>query len=201
MDKSAMYDLSYGLYVLTARDGAKDNGCIINTAVQVTTSPNRVTIAVNKANYTHDMIVKTGVFNISIISEAAGFDLFERFGFQSGKDADKFDGLECDRDSNGICYISENTSSYIACKVVSTIDLGSHTLFLADVTDGKKLGGQAPMTYAFYHANVKPKPQKQEKAGGYRCKICGFVYEGEPLPPDFICPICKHGADDFEKIV
>ncbi|MEA4921464.1 MAG: flavin reductase [Clostridiaceae bacterium] len=201
MDKAAMYDLSYGLYVLTAKEGDKDNGCIINTAVQVTTTPNRITIAINKQNYTHDMILRTGLFNVSMISEKAVFPLFERFGFQSGKDVDKFDGFQCPASENGIKYVPEGVSSYISCKVVSQMDLGTHTLFLADVTDGVKLSKDAPMTYAYYHKNIKPKPVQPSKPGGYRCKICGYIYEGEPLPEDFICPICKHGAIDFEKIV
>lgn len=199
MDNSAMHDLSYGLYVLTAKQGGKDNGCIINTAVQATTSPNRMTITVNKQNYTHDMIAVTGEFNVSILAESAGFPLFERFGFQSGRDNDKFDGFKCPRAENGIAYAAENTTAYISCKVVNSVDLGSHTLFIADVTDAVKLSDERPMTYAYYHANVKPKPQP-EKKGGYRCVICGYIYEGDELPADFVCPWCKHGAEDFEKI-
>ena len=200
MDKAAMYDLSYGLFVLSAREGEKDNGCIINTAIQVTTTPNRVTIAVNKDNYTHDMIARTGAFNVSMLSESAPFAIFERFGFHSGRTEDKLAGFTFERAENGIFYVPEHVASFISCKVVSTVDLGSHTLFLADVTDGRKLSKEAPMTYAYYHANVKPRPGKKP-AGGWRCSICGYVYEGETLPDDFVCPICKHGAADFEKIV
>lgn len=200
MDKKAMYQLTYGLFVLSAKDGDKDNGCIINTAAQVTTSPNRITIAVNKQNYTHDMIQKSGEFNLSILDETAPFEIFQRFGFQSGRDVDKLDGIEVSRTGNGIVCLKEHASAFISGKVVETMDLGSHTLFLADVTDGELLSGNTPVTYAYYQSNIKPKPEKTEKKG-YVCKICGYVYEGEPLPDDFICPICKHGAADFEKIV
>lgn len=199
MDKKVMYDLSYGLYVLTAREGEKDNGCIINTALQVTTSPNRVSIAVNKDNYTCGMVERTGAFNISIIDESCPFDLFERFGFHSGKDTDKTSGIELGRSQNGVVYLPSHTTGFMSCKVVEKVDMGSHIVFFADVTDGEKLSDNAPMTYAYYHKNVKPSAEKSQTKG-YRCRICGYVYEGDPLPDDFVCPICKHGADDFEKI-
>lgn len=200
MDKRAMYQLTYGLFVLSAKEGEKDNGCIINTTEQVTTSPNRITIAVNKQNYTHDMIMKTGEFNVSVLDESAPFSLFQRFGFQSGRDVDKFENFEVNRAKNGIICLKEHVSAYISAKVVQKMDLGSHTLFLADVTDGELVSGQNPVTYAYYQNNIKPQPEKTEKKG-WRCKICGYIYEGEFLPEDFICPICKHGAADFEKIV
>lgn len=199
MDNKAMYQLTYGLFVLSAKDGEKDNGCIINTAGQVTTTPNRITIAVNKANFTHDMIQKTGEFNLSMLDETASFSIFERFGFQSGRDTDKLQGLEVSRSENNIFYLKEHASAFLSGKVVQEFDLGTHTLFLADVTDGELLSGQPSVTYTYYQNNIKPKPQKTEKTG-YRCKICGYIYEGDPLPEDFICPICKHGAADFEKI-
>ena len=200
----AMYALSYGLFVLTARQGEKDNGCIINTAAQVTTSPNRVTIAVNKANHTHDMIAATGEFTVSILSEEAKFDLFQRFGFQSGRDTDKFVGFEgAQRGDNGILYVTEGVNAWIACKVVSATDLGSHTLFLADVVDGDVLSRVPSATYAYYQANIKPRPQapaeKSEKKR-WVCKVCGYIYEGDALPADFVCPICKHPAEDFEEM-
>ena len=201
MDNNAMFSLSYGLFVLSANNEGKDNGCIINTVTQVTTTPNRITIAVNKQNFTHDMIKASGRFNVSVLSETAPFALFQRFGFQSGRTADKFDGIEAVRSENGLLYLSRHTSALISGEVVETLDLGTHTLFLADVVDAKVLSAEAPATYAFYHKNIKPQPQAQETPKkGYRCKICGYIYEGEPLPPDFICPICKHGAADFEKI-
>ncbi len=197
MDKKAMYDLSYGLYILTAREGEKDNGCVINTALQVTTTPNRIIIAVNKQNYTHDMVMRTGEFNVSTLSQKAGFDIFQRFGFQSGMDVSKFDGFECPSAANGIKYVPDVSCSYLSCRVVSATDLGTHTLFLADVTDGVKLDDALPVTYEYYQKNIKP---SKKAVKGYRCRICGYVYEGEVLPDDFICPICKHGASDFEKI-
>lgn len=199
-NQAAMFQLSYGLFVLSAKEGKKDNGCIVNTVQQVTTSPNRILVAVNKGNYTHDMIMKTGEFNASILSEDADFDIFKHFGFQSGRDVNKMEGLEdFDRAENGIIYLTKGANAYISAKVVQTTDLGSHTLFLADVTDGDVLNNVPSVTYAYYHKNIKPQPQETKKTG-WRCKICGYIYEGEELPADFICPICKHGAEDFEKI-
>ena len=189
MDMTAMFKLSYGLFVVTAREGEKDNGCITNTAGQVTTTPNRITLAVNKGNYTHDMILRTGVFNVSILSEKASFDIFKQFA----------DYGAAERSANGVYYITEGTNAYLCAKVVDTMDLGTHTLFLADVTDGEVLDGSPSATYAYYHSSIKPAPAKEQKKG-WRCKICGYIYEGEELPADFICPVCKHGAADFEKI-
>lgn len=199
MDNTAMFKLSYGLYVLTAKD-EKDNGCIINTAIQVTNTPNRISVTVNKENYTHYMIAKTKEFNISILDESSEFGIFEHFGFQSGRNTDKF--LNPDmlpRAKNGIVYIAAGTNAYISGKVTEEIDLGTHTMFIADVTDAKNLSDIPSVTYDYYHKNIKPKPQKQEKKG-WICKICGYVHEDENLPEDFICPICKHGAADFEKM-
>ena len=201
MDNAAMFKLSYGLFVLTARDGEKDNGCIVNTVQQVTTTPNRVTVAVNKANHTHDMIMKTGMFNACILSVDAPFELFKHFGFQSGRDVDKFaDFSDYERADNGIVYLNKYANAVICGKVAETHDMGTHTLFVADVTDAKVLSDQPSVTYDYYHKNIKPAPQPA-KAKGWRCKICGYVYEGEELPEDFVCPLCKHGASDFEKIV
>lgn len=199
MDKKAMYQLTYGLFVLAAKDGEKDNGCIINTAGQVTTSPNRITITVNKGNYTHDMIVKTGEFNVCILDETAPFSVFENFGFRSGRDADKWQKVSYARSENGIAYLTEYSNAYISGKVVQQIDLGTHTMFVADVTDAGVLSDVPSVTYAYYQSNIKPKPQ-ETKTKGWRCKICGYIYEGEELPEDFVCPICKHGAADFEKL-
>ena len=200
LDGKAMFKLSYGLFVLTARDGAKDNGCIINTAAQLTSSPLRISITVNKANYTHDMIQKTGVFNVSILSESTPFSVFQQYGFQSGRTADKLSGGE-PRTENGVAYLAEHANAVISGKVVSTVDCGTHTLFIADVTEAHVLSREASATYAYYFEHIKPKPQPAaEKKKGYVCKICGYVYEGETLPPDFVCPLCKHGADDFEPL-
>ena len=197
---NAMFKLSYGLFVLTARDGAKDNGCIINTAQQLTSAPMRISITVNKANYTHDMIEKTGAFNISVLTEGAPFGLFKQYGFQSGRTADKLSGGE-PRTENGIAYLSEHANAVISGKVISTVDCGTHTLFIADVTEAHVLSAEPSVTYAYYFAHIKPKPQPAaEKKKGFVCKICGYVYEGETLPPDFICPLCKHGAEDFEPL-
>lgn len=205
MNKKAMYHLTYGLFVLTAAKEEKDNGCIINTAGQVTSEPNRISIAVNKSNYTHDIIRETKAFNISVISEAADFSLFERFGFHSGRDTDKFEDLEgWGRAANGISYIAMGTNAYISAKVVSEQDLGSHTLFIAEVTDMEVLSSVPSATYAYYQEHIKPKPQKTASPEGktvWRCTVCGYEYEGEELPADFICPLCKHPASDFEKVV
>ena len=204
-NERAMYAISYGLFVLTARQGERDNGCIINTAVQVTAQPNRVTIAVNKGNLTHDMIQETGKFNLSVLSEEADFQLFKRFGFQSGRDSDKFAGTEDQvrRGENGLLYLTRGTNAWLSCRVVSHLDLGSHTLFLADVEDGDLLNDQASATYAYYQANIKPRPAAPAAETGKKrwvCTVCGYIYEGETLPADFICPICKHPASDFEPV-
>ena len=201
VENNAFFSFSYGLFVLTARDGEKDNGCIINTAAQLTDTPKRISIAVNKANLTHDMIVKTGVFNVSMLSTDAPFGLFQHYGFQSGRDVDKFAGVKgMARATNGVYYLPYSTNAFVSGKVTQMIDLGTHTLFLADVTEARVLSDVPSMTYAFYFANVKPKPAALKKQTGWVCKICGYVYEGEQLPADFICPLCKHGAADFEKL-
>lgn len=200
LDNNAMFKLSYGLFVLTAKDEEKDNGCIINTVMQVTDTPMQISVTVNKKNYTTEMIDKTGEFNVSILSEAAKFSVFERFGFQSGRDTNKFVGFDAvKRSENGLLYLTEMTNAYLSAKVVSKVDLGTHILFVAEVTDGQVLSDAASVTYAYYFANIKPKPQPAKKKG-YVCKICGYVYEGENLPEDFICPLCKHGAVDFTAI-
>ena len=201
VEQNAMFSLSYGLFVLTARDGAKDNGCIINTVTQLTDTPKRISIAVNKANYTHDMIKKTGVFNVSVLSQDAPFAMFQHYGFQSGRDVDKFAGVQgMARATNGVYYLPYCTNAFISARVTQTIEFETHTLFIADVTEARQLSDVPSMTYAYYFANVKPKPSKLKEQHGWVCKICGYVYEGEELPADFICPLCKHGAEDFEKI-
>ena len=201
VEKNAFFSFSYGLFVLTAREGEKDNGCIINTAAQLTDTPKRISIAVNKANYTHDMIRRTGVFNLSMLSTDAPFGLFQHYGFQSGRDVDKFADVKgMPRATNGVYYLPYSTNAFVSGKVTQEIDLGTHTLFIADVTEARVLSGAPSMTYSFYFANVKPKPAALTKQTGWVCKICGYVYEGETLPADFICPLCKHGAEDFEKL-
>ncbi|MCR4739554.1 MAG: flavin reductase [Lachnospiraceae bacterium] len=205
MDKKAMYSLSYGLFVICANRDGKDNGCITNTAIQVTSEPNRISVAINKGNYTHDMIRDTGIFTVSVISEAASFELFKHFGFQSGRDVDKFaDFTACKKASNDTMIITEGTNAYICAKVVKEVDLGTHTLFIADVTDMDVLSDVPSATYTYYQSNIKPKPEAVGKTADgqtvWRCKICGYEYVGEDLPDDFICPICKHPASDFEKV-
>lgn len=203
MDKKAMYKLSYGLFVLTTALDGKDNGCIVNTAVQVTSEPNRISIAVNKSNYTQELIQKSKIFNISVLSEAASFETFRHFGFQSGRDVDKFaDYTECKRSANGLYYVTAGTNAYISASIEQMIDLGSHMLFIASVKDMEILSDAASATYAYYQSEIKPKPAKAAGAGktAWRCTVCGYTYEGETLPDDFICPLCKHPASDFEKV-
>ncbi len=196
----AMFKLSYGLFVLTATENGKDNGCIINTAGQVTDNPKRMTIAVNKANYTCEMIERTKKFTVSVISQDATFDMFKRFGFASGRDTDKFAGHNDHyRTENGTFFICEGTNAYISCSVTEMIDCGSHILFIADVTEAETLSDVPSATYQYYFDNIKPKPEAPKKKG-FVCKICGYVYEGDELPEDFVCPLCKHGADDFEPL-
>lgn len=204
MDNTAVFKLSYGLFVVTVKDG-KDNGCIINTAMQAAIKPNTMVIALNKTDYTHDQLMKTGEFNLSVLSEKASFDVFKHFGFQSGRDVDKFaDYAFKERTENGLYRVTKDVNAWFSCKVRQTVDMGSHTLFIADIVDGQTVSEDPSMTYAYYFAHVKPKPQDTGKKTGqvvWRCKICGYEYVGEELPPDFICPICKHPASDFERIV
>ncbi len=205
MAQDAMFSISYGLFVVTAKVGEKDNGCITNTVTQVTANPNRVAVAVNKANYTCEMILKSGCFTASVISEKADFDLFKRFGFQSGRDVDKFDGFsKVKRAANGTLIVTEGTNAFISAKVEQTIDLGTHMLFIAAVTETGILSEDASATYTYYQEHIKPKPEAvgKTKEGQtiWRCKICGYEYVGEELPEDFICPLCKHPASDFEKV-
>nr|WP_330371999.1 flavin reductase [Pseudobutyrivibrio ruminis] len=207
MNTKAMYKLSYGLFVCTAVQGDKINGCIVNTAIQVASEPNSISVAINKANYTHDMVKATGQCNISVISQDATFDLFKHFGFQSGRDVDKFAAYPAanyQTSENGIPYITVGTDAYFSLKVEQTIDLGSHTLFICEPVAMEVLSDTASATYEYYQSNIKPKPEavgttpKGETI--WRCRICGYEWVGEELPDDFICPICKHPKADFEKI-
>lgn len=198
MDNNALFKLSYGLFVLTARQDGKDNGCIINTAMQITDNPKRIQICVNKENLTHDMVLATGQFNVSVLSEEAVFWVFQHYGFQSGRDVDKFAMIPETRTENGIRYVEGCTNGVISGKVISTVDCGTHTLFIADVEDAKVLSDAPSMTYQYYFDHVKPKPEPAKKSS-WVCKICNYVYEGEELPADFVCPWCKHGPEDFEK--
>ena len=194
----ALYNISYGLFVLTAKD-EKYNGCIINTLMQITSNPVQVSITINKENYTTKMIEKTGKFNVSIIDKSAKFDLIERFGFASGKNVNKFDGFTGYKISkNGLPYITEHVNSYLSCKVVSKIDVGTHFTFIAEVECDEVISDSEPMTYAYYINNVKPK-QGSVSGDVYVCRICGYVHKNGKPDNSFICPICKHGADVFEK--
>ena len=204
MDAKAMQKLSYGLFILSAHCGKRDNACIINTGIQVASSPDRITISVNKNGLTHDMLGYSEEFTLSVLSEDAPFSLFERFGFHSGNDVEKFDGFDaCERASNGVLAVTTGTNAYFCCHIEQRIDLGSHTLIIATITDAKVLSGVSSATYAFYHAHIKPRPAAAPKTGKtvWRCTVCGYEYEGEELPDDFICPICKHGKEDFEKVL
>ena len=200
IENSAFFKLGYGLYVLTVRDAEKDNGCIINTAMQLTSTPQRILLSVNKANYTNEVLLRTGLCNINTLTTQTPFSVFEHFGFQSGRTVNKF--AECateTRSENGLIVLPKYTNACLSAKVVDTYDYGTHTLFIADVTEAKVLSDETSVTYQYYQDNIKPKLQPAAKKG-WVCKICGYVYEGETLPPDFICPLCKHGAEDFERI-
>ncbi|MCL2013627.1 MAG: flavin reductase [Oscillospiraceae bacterium] len=201
-DPSAMFRISYGLFVLTAKSGGKDNGCIINTAEQVTDTPCKISVTINKMNHTCGMILDTGEFNLSVLSEDVPFEIFKQFGFSSGKDTDKFSAAGYrNRTENGIRYIPEYTNSVISAKVEQTIDCGTHMVFIAQVSQAFILSKKPSVTYQYYFDHIKPERQPQkEKVKGFVCKICGYIYEGDTLPPDIICPWCKHGASDFEPL-
>ena len=204
LDPTALFTLSYGLYVLTAREGGRDLGCIVNTVTQLTENPTRIALSVNKQNFTCEVIRRTGLFNVSVLTEAAPMDLFRHFGFQSGRDVDKFAGRTDPVSENGLRYIGGPANALISGKVEQAIDCGTHMLYIALVTEARKLSDAPSMTYAYYFANVKPKPQpkpaEDKPRRGFVCRICGYFYEGDELPPDFICPLCKHGAADFEPV-
>ena len=200
MDQKAMFKLSYGLFVLTAQENGFDNGCIINTVMQVTSNPLQIAVAVNKENLTCEIIQKSNMVSLSVLSETAPFSLFKHFGFQSGRETDKFVDYPFTMTGPELPYLKEHTSAFIDCKVINTVDFGTHMLFICSVNDCDVISDEKAMTYSYYHEFVKPKPEASA-AKGWRCIVCGYVYEGEELPPDFICPWCKHGIEDFEKIV
>lgn len=196
---SALFNIGYGLYVVTCNDGKKDNGLIVNTVSQLTSTPVRISVTVNKQNYSHDVIKETGILNVNCLSTEAPFSVFEQFGFQSGKNVDKFADAQVLRSDNGLVFLPEYINAFMSLKVEQYLDLGTHGMFICSLTEAQVRAEAETMTYTYYQNNVKPKPQTQKKKG-YVCKICGYVYEGEELPEDFICPICKHGAADFEPI-
>lgn len=203
IEKEAMYKLTYGLFVLTTTDGAKQNGCIVNTVSMITDCPKRITVFVNNANYSAELLKKTGVFNVSVLTEKTPFDIFKQFGFASGRDTDKFADKAYPKTENGLYYVPEVSNAVLSAKVVDYYDYGTHTLFVAEVTEAKTLSADKSVTYEYYQGNIKPRvtatPKAETAVEKWVCKICGYVHEG-PLPDDFTCPWCKHPAEDFEKI-
>lgn len=197
-DKTALFKIEYGLYVVTSNDGKKDNGCIVNTVTQLTDTPFRVAVNINKANYTHEIVKKSGKLNVNILSKDTTFDLIKKYGFVSGRDVNKFEGEEVERSNNGLVILPDHINAFLSLEVESYVDLETHGMFICKVVEAKKLNNNETLTYNYYQSNVKPKPEEKKK--GYVCKVCGYVYEGDELPDDFICPLCKHGASDFEKL-
>ena len=200
-DLTALFKIGYGLYVVTSNDGKKDNGLIVNTISQVTSSPNRVAVCINKENYSHHVIKQTGIMNVNCLSVEAPFSVFESFGFRSGRNVDKFENEKDSllRSDNGLVFLSKYINAFMSLKVEQYVDLDTHGMFICTVTEARVLSDKETMTYTYYQANVKPKPETEGKKG-YVCKVCGYVYEGDELPDDFVCPLCKHGAADFEPI-
>ncbi len=198
-DLTALFNIGYGLYVVTSNDGRRDNGLIVNTVSQVTNTPNRIAVTINKQNYSHHVIQQTGVMNVNCLSTDAPFSVFECYGFRSGRNVDKFEGQEVLRSDNGLVFLPKYVNSFMSLKVESYVDLDTHGMFICTVTEARVLSDRDTMTYTYYQQNVKPKPESNGKKG-WVCKICGYVYEGEELPEDFVCPLCKHGAADFEPL-
>jgi len=202
MDNTALFKVEYGLYILTANTNGKDNGCVNNTFMQVTHSPLCGVVAVNKQNHTHDMIMSSKKVNISILTTDAPFSLFEHFGFQSGKTVDKFAGFEqASRSENGLLYLTQHCGAYLSLDVTETFDLDTHTLFRGNIVDARNISSADIASYSYYHRHIKPKPGAPAPAKtGYRCTVCNYIYAGEPLPADYICPVCKYPASSFVKI-
>lgn len=198
-DLTALFKIGYGLYVVTSNDGTKDNGLIVNTVTQLTDNPNRIAVNINKANYSHHVIKKTGVMNVNCLSVEAPFEVFQNFGFQSGRTVDKFANWPAYRSDNGLMFLPKYINAFMSLKVEQYVDLDTHGMFICTVTEARVMSDKETMTYTYYHNNVKPKPQTEGKKG-FVCKICGYIYEGDVLPDDYICPLCKHGVADFEPI-
>lgn len=198
-DLTALFRIGYGLYVVTSNDGKKDNGLIVNTVIQLTDTPNRVAVNINKANYSHHVIKQTGVLNVNCLSTEAPFSVFQQFGFQTGRSVDKFAGQTVRRSDNGLVFLDKYINAFMSLKVEDYVDLGTHGMFICSVTEARVMSNQETMTYTYYQNNVKPKPETEGKKG-FVCKVCGYIYEGDELPADYICPLCKHGAADFEPI-
>lgn len=187
--------------MLTSRDGEKDNGCVVSTLRYLKETPGIITVSVNKRNMTHDMIVKTGLFNVSVLAEGIPFGVFQLFGMKSGKNTDKFSDFKYfARSKNGIAYLNKHISDFMSAKVISSGDRGTHTLFTAEITESLKLSEDRPVTYDYYYNHIKPKPAMSEGKKGYACRLCGYLYEGENIPGGFVCPVCKHGVKDFEAL-
>lgn len=200
VDKTALFRIGYGLYVISTHDGTKDTGCIVNSVGQVADNPLCVSVCINKANYTNEVVTKSGILNVNCLCAEAPFSVFKQYGFQSGRNVDKFtDCVEtAPRSANGLIVLPQYINAFMSLKVKKTVDLGSHTMFLCEVTEAKAISNADTMTYTYYQQNVKPKPQA--KKSGWVCKVCGYIYDGEELPADFICPTCKHDASNFEKL-
>ena len=198
-DLTALFKIGYGLYVVTSNDGTKDNGLIVNTVTQLTDNPNRIAVNINKANYSHHVIKKTGVMNVNCLSVEAPFEVFQNFGFQSGRTVDKFANWPAYRSDNGLMFLPKYINAFMSLKVEQYVDLDTHGMFICTMTEARVMSDKETMTYTYYHNNVKPKPQTEGKKG-FVCKICGYIYEGDVLPDDYICPLCKHGVADFEPI-
>ncbi len=198
-DLTALFRIGYGLYVVTSNDGKKDNGLIVNTVIQLTDTPNRVAVNINKANYSHHVIKQTGMLNVNCLSTEAPFSVFQQFGFQTGRSVDKFAGQTVHRSDNGLVFLDKYINAFMSLKVEDYVDLGTHGMFICSVTEARVMSTQETMTYTYYQNNVKPKPETEGKKG-FVCKVCGYIYEGDELPADYICPLCKHGAADFEPI-
>ena len=199
IDTKALFNIGYGLYVITTNDGNKDNGFICNTVVQLTSDPLRILVSINKNNYSYETIHKSGILCVNVLNTSTPFDVFKQYGFQSGRNVDKFEGVEVIRSSNYLRVLPDYINSYFSLKVLEELDMGSHGVFICSVLDAKSINNIETMTYTYYQNNVKPKPETQKKKG-FVCKICGYIYEGETLPEDFICPLCKHPASDFEPL-
>jgi flavorubredoxin/flavin reductase (DIM6/NTAB) family NADH-FMN oxidoreductase RutF len=198
-DLKALFNIGYGLYVVTSNDGERDNGLIVNTVTQVTNTPNRVAVTINKDNYSHHVIKQTGIMNVNCLSTDAPFSVFQNYGFRSGRNVDKFEGVEEMRSDNGLRFLPQYINSFMSLKVEQYIDMGTHGMFVCSVTEARVISKVETMTYTYYQNNVKPKPETEGKKG-FVCKVCGYVYEGDELPEDFVCPLCKHGAADFEPV-
>lgn len=198
-NRAAMHKLGYGLYVVTTQMDGKDNGCIVNSIMQLTTSPARVAVSISKKNYSHEVVQKTGILNVNCLDTSAPFSLIQNYGFQSGRTVDKFAEVDELRSDNGLRFLPRHINAFMSLKVEDCVDMGTHSLFICSVTESRDISDRESMTYAYYQDNVKPAPATEGKKG-YVCKICGWVYEGETLPDDLVCPLCKHGASDFEKI-